>query len=92
MCTKIKMSSIKWLYVSQFKAKKTSMSTLEEFFSDDFDTPVHFICSLTETIFVEPALLNGRIYEKSKILDWIKTNKTGKYLNSTTTNHTTIYF
>lgn len=54
------------------------MSSLEEFFSDDPDVPSHYICSLTETIFIEPALLNGRIYERSKILEWIKTNKTGE--------------
>ncbi|KAG2388378.1 hypothetical protein C9374_000542 [Naegleria lovaniensis] len=55
------------------------MSSLEEFFSDDTDVPPHYICSLTETIFIEPALLNGRIYERSKILEWIKTNKTDPF-------------
>lgn len=47
--------------------------TLEDFFAEDDDIPEFYICStFTDVIFKVPAMLNGRIYEKSEILHWIR--------------------
>lgn len=51
--------------------------TLEDFFAEDDDIPDFYMCNtFTDVIFKVPAMLNGRIYEKSEILHWIR--KEGK--------------
>ncbi|KAL9650959.1 hypothetical protein ABK040_015062 [Willaertia magna] len=62
------------------------MSSLEEFFSDDADVPQHFICPLSTTIFIDPVILNGRIYERQVILQWITKDKTDPFTRESLTN------
>jgi hypothetical protein len=55
----------------------TMTHRLEELFSGDKDVPSFYIDSVfTEVIFKEPVLCSGKIYEKKKLLEWIKENRT----------------
>jgi hypothetical protein len=51
--------------------------SLEELFSGDKDVPNFYFDSVfTEVIFKEPVLCSGKIYEKKKLFEWIKENRT----------------
>eukprot|EP01080_Neovahlkampfia_damariscottae_P004362 gene4362-7718_t len=51
--------------------------SLEELFSADSDVPLFYIDTVfTELIFSEPVILNGKIYEKHNLVQWIKENET----------------
>jgi len=54
--------------------------TLEDFFAEDDDIPDFYMCNtFTDVIFKVPAMLNGRIYEKSEILHWIRKEGTDPF-------------